>query len=83
MQGWRKNMEDARITLLSVPGPNNKSYAIFGVFDGHGGNWLASFRGWSVEIRGRKLRGIVYEVLRIQAREYLGGTLTDILRYGR
>jgi protein phosphatase 2C family protein 2/3 len=36
MQGWRKNMEDAKISKLSVK-YNNKNYSIFGVFDGHGG----------------------------------------------
>ena len=36
MQGWRKNMEDAKICNLEVK-CNNKNYFIFGVFDGHGG----------------------------------------------
>lgn len=36
MQGWRKNMEDARISDLNVK-VKDKTYAIFGVFDGHGG----------------------------------------------
>lgn len=37
MQGWRKNMEDSRIAELQVK-VGNKSYCVFGVFDGHGGN---------------------------------------------
>ena len=41
MQGWRKNMEDARICELAVKA-NNKTYTIFGVFDGHGGNALVT-----------------------------------------
>jgi serine/threonine protein phosphatase PrpC len=36
MQGWRKNMEDSKITELNV-NINNKRYCVFGVFDGHGG----------------------------------------------
>jgi hypothetical protein len=36
MQGWRKNMEDSKITELSVK-VGNKNYCVFGVFDGHGG----------------------------------------------
>ena len=35
MQGWRRNMEDARITILEFAGDPNA--ALFGVFDGHGG----------------------------------------------
>ena len=31
MQGWRKFMEDAKITELSVKA-NGKSYSVFGVF---------------------------------------------------
>lgn len=36
MQGWRKNMEDAKIALPKVE-VDTKIYSIFGVFDGHGG----------------------------------------------
>lgn len=36
MQGWRKNMEDARIADTNVK-VGNKTYCVFGVFDGHGG----------------------------------------------
>jgi serine/threonine protein phosphatase PrpC len=36
MQGWRKTMEDSKISKLNVIN-NGKSYSIFGVFDGHGG----------------------------------------------
>ena len=39
MQGWRKNMEDARICDMSIK-VNGKNYSVFGVFDGHGGNWV-------------------------------------------
>jgi serine/threonine protein phosphatase PrpC len=39
MQGWRKNMEDARICDFSIK-IKDKNYAVFGVFDGHGGNKL-------------------------------------------
>lgn len=41
MQGWRKNMEDSRICELSVKA-GNKTYCVFGVFDGHGGILTAS-----------------------------------------
>lgn len=34
MQGWRKSMEDSHIADLNVA----EGVAIFGVFDGHGGN---------------------------------------------
>lgn len=37
MQGWRKSMEDAKITEVDIQN-NGKKYAVFGVFDGHGGN---------------------------------------------
>ena len=36
MQGWRKSMEDAKITVVDIQN-NGKKYAVFGVFDGHGG----------------------------------------------
>lgn len=36
MQGWRKFMEDAKITCLEL-NSNGKTYSVFGVFDGHGG----------------------------------------------
>lgn len=36
MQGWRKFMEDAKINCLELR-HNNKTYSVFGVFDGHGG----------------------------------------------
>ena len=39
MQGWRKFMEDAKITELAIKS-NGKTYAIFGVFDGHGGTFV-------------------------------------------
>jgi serine/threonine protein phosphatase PrpC len=34
MQGWRKNMEDAHLCLPNI----GDDVALFGVFDGHGGN---------------------------------------------
>lgn len=36
MQGWRPAMEDATCALMEM-GPPLRSYAMFGVFDGHGG----------------------------------------------
>jgi serine/threonine protein phosphatase PrpC len=41
MQGWRKNMEDAYIAELEVPGFDH--IALFGVFDGHGGAEVSRF----------------------------------------
>ncbi|KAL3880960.1 hypothetical protein ACJMK2_033162 [Sinanodonta woodiana] len=43
MQGWRINMEDAHIHLLSLPG--DKDACFFGVFDGHGGAKVAQYVG--------------------------------------
>ncbi|XP_050416346.1 probable protein phosphatase 2C T23F11.1 [Patella vulgata] len=43
MQGWRINMEDAHIHLLSLPG--DKESCFFGVFDGHGGGKIAQYAG--------------------------------------
>lgn len=39
MQGWRINMEDAHIHLLSLP--EEKNCAFFAVYDGHGGAKVA------------------------------------------
>lgn len=39
MQGWRKSQEDAHIAVLSLP----NGEAIFGVFDGHGGDQVSKF----------------------------------------
>jgi serine/threonine protein phosphatase PrpC len=50
MQGWRKNMEDARIADLSVK-VGNKTYCVFGVFDGHGGTLHEPLRNRGVKIR--------------------------------
>lgn len=41
MQGWRRNMEDAYIAYLSLPGYDD--IALFGVFDGHGGSEVSKF----------------------------------------
>lgn len=49
MQGWRKSMEDAHITLVdmnkSADGSksNGTMMSLFGVFDGHGGKEVAKF----------------------------------------
>jgi protein phosphatase 1G len=50
MQGWRKNMEDARIADLSVK-VGSKTYCVFGVFDGHGGTLYQPLRNRGVQIR--------------------------------
>ncbi len=44
MQGWRLNMEDAHLAVLSYGG--DPSAALFAVFDGHGGETrsLMAFR---------------------------------------
>ncbi len=55
MQGWRKNMEDSKITDLNLK-IGNKSYCVFGVFDGHGGTVLPYSRNGGVEVRGASLR---------------------------
>lgn len=41
MQGWRKYMEDAKLTHLSLEGYPHLS--LFGVFDGHGGDEVARY----------------------------------------
>jgi len=41
MQGWRKRMEDAHITKISLGA--QKSLNLFGVFDGHGGKEISQF----------------------------------------
>jgi protein phosphatase 1G len=41
MQGWRKRMEDAHISELSLG--DKKQYNVFGVFDGHGGKEVSQF----------------------------------------
>jgi len=41
MQGWRTRMEDAHLTLPCLG--KNGEVAIFGVFDGHGGEHVARF----------------------------------------
>jgi len=44
MQGWRNHMEDAHIADLNLVKCNNDSIkAIFGVFDGHGGDTVSKF----------------------------------------
>jgi len=44
MQGWRNHMEDAHIADLNLLKSNNDSIkAIFGVFDGHGGDTVSKF----------------------------------------
>lgn len=39
MQGWRKSMEDTHIAHVDLL----KGVHLFGVFDGHGGNFLATY----------------------------------------
>lgn len=43
MQGWRKNHEDAHITVPDLAEISSKSASLFGVFDGHGGKEVALF----------------------------------------
>lgn len=40
MQGWRRTMEDSHIAALDVGG---EDVAVFGVFDGHGGQEVALY----------------------------------------
>jgi len=40
MQGWRRTMEDAHLSVLGVGSPDTD---LFGVFDGHGGPEVARF----------------------------------------
>ena len=50
MQGWRRTMEDAHIAQVEP------TWAIFGVFDGHGGSEVAKFcqRYMASEIKAMK-----------------------------
>lgn len=43
MQGWRINMEDKHVHLLSLK--EDKDASFFGVFDGHGGSRVAHYCG--------------------------------------
>jgi hypothetical protein len=47
MQGWRLTMEDAHMVCTSIPvegqKPLPKGHAIFGVMDGHGGDFTSGF----------------------------------------
>lgn len=63
MQGWRKFMEDAKITELAVKG-NLKSYSVFGVFDGHGGSYLQLYRCRSLSIRRKIFHRRAHQKLR-------------------
>lgn len=45
MQGWRVSMEDAHTTELNLEEDESKSMALFGVFDGHGGEKAAIYTG--------------------------------------
>jgi hypothetical protein len=58
MQGWRKSMEDAKISKLNIT-HNGKNYSLFGVFDGHGGFILLLFRNLSLKICISKIRSII------------------------
>eukprot|EP00049_Salpingoeca_infusionum_P010201 m.172345 g.172345 ORF g.172345 m.172345 type:complete len:484 (-) comp14578_c1_seq1:148-1599(-) len=50
MQGWRSHMEDAHITLASLPGMDN--WAFYAVLDGHAGEAVA-------KVSERALPGVV------------------------
>lgn len=41
MQGWRRYMEDTKITRLTLEGYEHLS--MFGVFDGHGGDEVSKY----------------------------------------
>ena len=41
VQGWRKSMEDAHIATTQLVNTKAPCSAMFGVFDGHGGRWIA------------------------------------------
>lgn len=48
MQGWRVSMEDAHMVCKSIPvdgcsQPLSKGHSIFGVMDGHGGDFTSGF----------------------------------------
>eukprot|EP00980_Cylindrotheca_fusiformis_P022757 scaffold9704_cov113-Cylindrotheca_fusiformis.AAC.1 len=48
MQGWRLTMEDAHVACSSIPvfkrnKPLSNGHAIFGVLDGHGGDYTAEY----------------------------------------
>jgi serine/threonine protein phosphatase PrpC len=48
MQGWRMTMEDAHMVCTSIPvdgreEPLRKGHAIFGVMDGHGGDFTSEY----------------------------------------
>jgi protein phosphatase 1G len=43
MQGWRKNMEDAHITVPTLAKDGQNNVAFYAVFDGHGGEQVAKF----------------------------------------
>jgi len=52
MQGWRVTMEDAHAAVLDLQGPDGSKNAgkegrisFFGVYDGHGGETIASYSG--------------------------------------
>ena len=40
MQGWRRSMEDSHIVSLDV----GEGVAVFGVFDGHGGQYFRKLK---------------------------------------
>jgi len=42
MQGWRAQMEDDHVQLLSLS-PELPEFSLFGVFDGHGGDMVAHY----------------------------------------
>lgn len=44
IKGWRSNMEDTIIAISPFDIQNNETISLFGVFDGHGGNYIQIFR---------------------------------------
>lgn len=49
MQGWRNHMEDAETALLSLEGA--PGWAMFAVFDGHGGSRVSKYCGEALHLR--------------------------------
>jgi serine/threonine protein phosphatase PrpC len=45
MQGWRVKMEDAHSLVGSLPIPGLEDVALFGVYDGHGGDLTSKYAG--------------------------------------
>lgn len=80
MQGWRAQMEDDHLHLLGIPGAPDIS--LFGVYDGHGGDFVAhyvakkfpehllragSLRGSDAELGGSASRAFELALMSIDA----------------